>query len=290
MEDSRLLLSPVEIFALRRTKSFSPLDSPPARVPLTREDSVGSPVFLKRCNDDPHRKTRPLPKRPASAPPAPEQRPGQREKEEEEEGEEAAEKQQQLRRATGWKCINASCDNADRSLLSQNDQGDHVCDMCGVCNGRTFIGLARQKNCAWEDDRTVVAEFDQDDAPRYLDGEETAAQARARHLRRLPGGGVPARRTQRRGKFEMADLTGTGEVDFNEFLLMKQQKARAQSQKPAGTNAPPQPPLSQPLPLGTGKASGRKSDGRTTPASVSSPTTRVTKRPGQHFFRRPPRA
>ena len=63
MEDSHPLLSPVEIVALRRSKSFSPLSSPPARVPLTREDSIDSPIFLKRRNDDRHSRTRPLPKR-----------------------------------------------------------------------------------------------------------------------------------------------------------------------------------------------------------------------------------
>ena len=214
MEDSHPLLSPVEIVALRRSKSFSPLSSPPARVPLTREDSIDSPIFLKRRNDDLYSRTRPLPKRPASAPPAPEQKQQQQHSDQEEEE----------RRGTGWKCINSSCDNTDRSLLSQNDQGDHVCDKCGVCNGRVFVGLVRQKNCARDDDKTVVAELDaEDEAPAYITGMETAAQARVRHLGKMPGSGGVSRRAQRRGKFEMAkdkvdtlmlkDARESGEID-----------------------------------------------------------------------------
>ena len=95
-----------------------------------------------------------------------------------------------VRTADGWRCRNPECTNRDHdSLETDRDGASVVCPLCGTINaGTVMVDRNRQKNCAEEDDKTITADVPQSHrGAEALDGTETAAEARQRHLNDLGG-------------------------------------------------------------------------------------------------------
>jgi|MDSW01.1.fsa_nt_gb hypothetical protein len=90
----------------------------------------------------------------------------------------------------GWKC--RGCGESDKSYLKANNSGCMTCETCGVVDGQVTVALDRQKACARQDDKTIVADLpsNNNDARirSIVDPEvETASQARKRHIQELNG-------------------------------------------------------------------------------------------------------
>ena len=90
----------------------------------------------------------------------------------------------------GWKC--RGCGESDKSSLKVNTSGGMTCETCGVVDGQVTVALDRQKACARQDDKTIVADLPSNGSDARIqaivDSEvETASQARKRHIQELNG-------------------------------------------------------------------------------------------------------
>ena len=95
-----------------------------------------------------------------------------------------------VRTADGWTCRNPECANRDHaSLETDRDGASVVCPLCGTINDATvMVDRNRQKNCPEEEDKTITADVPTSHrGAATLDGSETAAEARQRHLNDLGG-------------------------------------------------------------------------------------------------------
>lgn len=97
-----------------------------------------------------------------------------------------------------WRCRGPNCKNMRRDTLELNDEAQFVCPSCGTVDAQKMVAMDRQKNCAREDDATVVA-----DRPRSsvvsLEGMTSTSVLRDAHLEASAGTRMDGRKAWSQG-------------------------------------------------------------------------------------------